>query len=167
MSVHYCWHITSVHYCWHITSVHYCWYIASVHYCYTASTLPLIRYTRDAQVFQKSESQITVLGARKVKWSQSHPQDQQIWSNLVAPATWRPGFVHSHITLSVHYCQVCVVNRWKMITPASRQRAQLLSRVHPKYNFRKYFWNRLMFDDVSFGSGINECSLLCKTRGKN
>jgi len=29
-----------------------------------------------------------------VKWSESHTRHQQIWGNLVAPATWRPGFVH-------------------------------------------------------------------------
>jgi len=149
------------------TSAQYCWHITSVHYCYTVSTLLLILYIRGAQIFRKSESRIKIRGPRIVKWSESHKQDQQIWGNSVAPVTWRPGFVHPCITLSVHYCQVRVVNAWSWLLQQPGNVPSYWTEYIRNTISEKYFSNRLMFDEVSFGSGINERWLLCKTREKN
>jgi hypothetical protein len=51
-----------------------------------------------SSIFQKCSSHSKILGARKVTWSKFHIADPQIFyatiQNLVAWATWQPGFVH-------------------------------------------------------------------------
>jgi len=45
--------------------------------------------------FKKSRSYLKILGSRKVPRSQFHTA-----KSSVAMATWRPGYLHSHITSS-------------------------------------------------------------------
>jgi hypothetical protein len=62
-----------------------------------------INRNRCAQSFQTSSSQLKTAGARRVTGSKLHTEDPQILGataqNVVATATWHPGFVHPCTTL--------------------------------------------------------------------
>ena len=56
-------------------------------------------YATSVRILQKSSSHLQLLGVTRVTWSKFHIEDPQILGatvqNLVARATWCPGFVHS------------------------------------------------------------------------
>jgi hypothetical protein len=62
------------------------------------NTEMVMLYTRGANTFQRCRSHLKIPGTRWVAWSNFHMEDLQIlgatMQNLVAQATWHPGFVH-------------------------------------------------------------------------
>jgi hypothetical protein len=60
------------------------------------------RIHRSAQIFQKSRKQVKIVGVGMVTWSKFSNRDPQtlgaIVQNLVARATWLPGFVNLVLT---------------------------------------------------------------------
>ena len=72
-------------------------------------------------MFQKCKSHLKILGAWRVTWSKYHTKDPQVLGstvqNLVAAATWRPGFVHRCSKCKRRLVMVC--NRepvWEIIS---------------------------------------------------
>jgi hypothetical protein len=63
------------------------------------NTYLLLWYSRDAKTSQKSRSHLKILGATRVTRSKFHIEEPQIsgatGQNLLATATWRPGFEHT------------------------------------------------------------------------
>jgi len=60
------------------------------------------------QIFQKSNSHLKIMGARKVTWSKLYTQKPQILKatvlNLVAQSSGRPGFMHLFLKMyHVHF----------------------------------------------------------------
>jgi hypothetical protein len=65
--------------------------------------LSSILHIRGARILRKTISPLKIVGARKLTWSHFHTVDPQILGatvqNVVATATWDPGFVHPNFFL--------------------------------------------------------------------
>jgi hypothetical protein len=63
------------------------------------NTEMVMLYTWGANIFHRCRSHLKIPGTRWVAWSKFHTEDPEILGatmlNLVAQATWHPGFVHS------------------------------------------------------------------------
>ena len=73
-----------------------------------------------AQIFQKSRSDLKILGARRVTCSRLHTEGPQIsgdtMQNLVAQTTWRPAFVHPcHVVYTKRPTKLLRNFRWLFI----------------------------------------------------
>ena len=72
-------------------------------------------------MLQKCKSHLKILGAWRVTWSKYHTKDPQVLGstvqNLVATATWRPGFVHRCSKCKRRLVMVCIREPvWEIIS---------------------------------------------------